>query len=153
MDHARFLDMALDEAEAALREGGSPIGSVIVDAAGTVLSRGRNRVLDSGDQTAHAEVDAIRNAGAAIMAAPLGGGWILYTTIEPCLMCLGAMLLCPIASVVWAANGSPGGAYDAVLPGTYRRDRFDQIAVVREPSPAHRDRSRALVDAFRRRNP
>ena len=151
MDHVRFLDIAMDEAEIALREGGSPIGSVIVDVNGTVLSRGRNRVPNTGDQTAHAEVDAIRNAGAAIMTAPPGGGWILYTTVEPCMMCLGAMLLCPISTVVWATNGSQGGAYDLARTGTYRRDRFDQIAVVREPSATHRDRSRALVDAFRKR--
>ena len=150
MDHARFLDMAMEDAEEALRSGDSPIGSVIVDAAGTVLSRGRNRVPVTGDQTAHAEVDAIRNAGAAIMTAP-PGGWILYTTVEPCLMCLGAVLLCPISSVVWAVNGSPGGAYDGVRTETYRSDRFSQLTIVREPSASHRDRSRALVDAFRSR--
>jgi tRNA(adenine34) deaminase len=149
MDHGRFLEVALEEAEAARRDGASPIGSVIVGPDGSVLSRGRNRVFGTGDQTAHAEVDAIRNAGAAIMTAP-AEGWTLYTTVEPCLMCLGAVLLCPISSVVWAASGSPGGAYDAVLPAAYRRDRFDVITIVREPSPAHRDRSRALVDAFRR---
>jgi tRNA(adenine34) deaminase len=152
MEHTRFLDLAIEEAEAAQREGASPIGSVIVGADGRVLSRGRNRVLGTGDQTAHAEVDAIRNAGAAIGQAP-PGGWTLYTTVEPCLMCLGAILICPISSIVWAMNGSPGGAYDAVSAGAYRRDRFDQMTVVREPSPAHRDRSRALVDAFRRAHP
>jgi tRNA(adenine34) deaminase len=152
MDHARFLDLAMDEAGVGRREGASPIGSVIVAPDGTVLSRGRNRVLGTGDQTAHAEVDAIRNAGAAIATAP-AGGWILYTTVEPCLMCLGAILICPISTIVWATNGSPGGAYDAVRRDVYRPDRFGQLTVVREPSAAHRERSRALVDAFRREHP
>jgi tRNA(adenine34) deaminase len=151
MDHARFLDLALQEAENALRDGASPFGSVIVAPDGTVLSRGRNRALPTGDQTAHAEVDAIRNAGAAITTAPAGGGWILYTSAEPCLMCLGAILLCPIQTVVWAASSAAAGAYEAVRSGTYRRERVGSLETVAEPSSAHRDRSRALVAAFLQR--
>src|SRR5687767_14888973 len=99
MDHERFLDITLEEAELGRQEGASPVGSVVVAPDGTVLSRGRNRVLSDGDQTAHAEVDAIRNAGSAIATPPAGGGWVLYTSAEPCLMCLGAILVCPIETV------------------------------------------------------
>jgi tRNA(adenine34) deaminase len=150
MDHARFLDLALDEADTARREGASPVGSVIVAPDGAVLSRGRNRVFGTGDQTAHAEVDAIRNAG-AVIAAPPAGGWTLYTTAEPCLMCLGAILLCPgINRVVWALGSTTGSAYDAVRTTGYRLERLAEIDVVREPSPERRARSLTLLDAFRR---
>ena len=148
MDHARYLGLACDEAETALREGASPVGSVIVAPDGTVLSRGRNRVLTEGDQSAHAEVDAIRNAGAAIATPPAAGGWILYTTAEPCLMCLGAILLCPIATIVWAAGSTTGSAYDAVLATGYRQERMRAITVIREPSRDLLARSRALMAQF-----
>ncbi len=150
LDHARFLDLALDEAEIARRVGSSPIGSVIVAPDGTVLSRGRNRVLPGGDQTAHAEVDAIRNAGAAIAAPPPGGGWILYTTAEPCLMCLGAILLCPIQTVVWALGSRTGSPYDAIRATPYGKERLEGLTVIREPSPSHLTQSRTLIDEFRR---
>jgi tRNA(adenine34) deaminase len=150
MDHARYLDITLEEAELGRREGAAPVGSVIVAPDGTILSRGRNRVLSEGDQTAHAEVDAIRNAGPAI-ATPPGGGWLLYTSAEPCLMCLGAILLCPIQTVVWAAGGQQGSAYEATLASGYRPELLQALQVVKEPSPEHKTRSRALLDAFARR--
>ncbi len=151
MDHERFLDMTLEEAELGRGEGASPVGSVIVAPDGTVLSRGRNRVLSDGDQTAHAEVDAIRNAGAAVATPPPGGGWVLYTSAEPCLMCLGAILLCPVQTIVWATGSQLGSAYDAVRAAAHRPDRLATLTVVREPSPAHQARSRALLDEFARR--
>jgi len=147
MDHAPYLDLTLEEAELARSEGASPVGSVIVAPDGTVLSRGRNRVLSCGDQTAHAEVDAIRNAGAAIARS---SRYVLYTSADPCVMCLGAIMLCPsIETVVWAATISVGGsAYDAVLGSGHREERLQGLRVVREPSPKHRARSRALLREF-----
>jgi tRNA(adenine34) deaminase len=141
--------MALEEAEVALREGSPPVGSIIVAPDGTVLSRGRNRVPALGDLTAHAEVDAIRNAGAAIAAPPPGGGWILYTTAEPCLMCLGAIMLCPIQTIVWAAGSLTGSAYDTVRASAYRQERMQALEVIGEPSPEHLARSRALIERFK----
>jgi tRNA(adenine34) deaminase len=151
MDHARYLDLTLEEAELGRREGAAPVGSVIVAPDGTILSRGRNRVLSQGDQTAHAEVDAIRNAGVAIATPPPGGGWILYTSAEPCLMCLGAILLCPIQTVVWATGSQQGSTYEAAQAAGYRPELLRALQVVKEPSPEHNVRSRALLDAFARR--
>ena len=151
MDDARFLDIAMEEAQIARREGTSPVGSIIVAPDGVVLSRGRNRVLSGGDQTSHAEVDAIRNAGAAIVPPPAGGGWILYTTAEPCLMCLGAILLCPIDTIVWALNSQMGSAYDALRATAHRSERVQLLRVIREPSPTHRARSLSLIEEFVRR--
>jgi tRNA(adenine34) deaminase len=151
MDHARYLDITLEEAELGQREGAVPVGSVVVAPDGTILSRGRNRVLSEGDQTAHAEVDAIRNAGAAIATPPGDGGWLLYTSAEPCLMCLGAILLCPIQTVIWAAASQQGSAYEAALASGYRPELLQALQVVKEPSPEHKARSREILDAFARR--
>lgn len=148
MHPPQYLELTLEEAEVARSEGASPVGSVIVAPDGTLLSRGRNRVLSRGDQTAHAEVDAIRNAGAAIATRPPAGGWVLYTSAEPCVMCLGAILLCPIDTVVWAAGSATLSAYDALMASGYQGPRLQTLHVVREPSPPHRVRSRALLREF-----
>jgi tRNA(adenine34) deaminase len=155
LNYALYLDLTLEEAERARSEGSVPIGSVIVASDGSVVSRGRNRVLSQGDQTAHSETDAIRSAGATI--APIapgaiipqaGSGYVLYTSVEPCLMCLGAILLCPIETVVWAAKGVTGGAYDAVLASGYQNERLQALRIVSEPSAKHRSRSRELLLEF-----
>lgn len=156
MDHIRYLNLALAEAELAQDEGSAPVGSVIVASDGRVVSRGRNRVFSRGDQTAHAETDAIRNAGAAVALvapgtiAPIasGGGYTLYTSAEPCLMCLGAILFSSIETVVWAAASVTGGAYDAVLASGHQKERLQALQVVREPSPEHRSRSREMLREF-----
>lgn len=156
MDYGQYLDLTLEEAELAQQEGSAPVGSVIVAPDGTVVGRGRNRILSVGDQTAHAETEAIRNAGAAIAFVPPGtlahispgNGYTLYTSAEPCLMCLGAILLCPIETVVWAATSTMGGAYDAVLASGHQKERLQALRVIREPSPDYRSRSRALLRAF-----
>jgi tRNA(adenine34) deaminase len=156
MDHIRYLDLTLEEAELARKEQSAPVGSVIVASNGTVISRGRNRVLSSGDQTAHAEVDAIRNAGAAVIMIPNGSigsaesqnGHILYTSAEPCMMCLGAILHCRIDTIVWAVASAAGSAYDALLASGYQNERVRGFQVVREPSPEHRSRSRAVLRDF-----
>jgi tRNA(Arg) A34 adenosine deaminase TadA len=121
MDHTRFLDLALEEAEIARRDGCVPAGSVIVARDGRIMSRGRNRVRTGGDQTAHSEVDAIRNAGAELEPRGTDGGqgYILYTSAEPCLMCLGAILVSHIDTIVWAASSVTGSTYDAVLSTGY----------------------------------
>ena len=156
MDHARYLDLALEEAEKAGQDRAMPVGAIIVTPEGSVLSRGRNRVMSTGDQTAHAEIDAIRNAGPVIAPAIPGSiprvepaeGYVLYTSAQPCLMCMGAILFCSIGTVVWAAPSTTGDAYGAVLPSGYQEERFRSIQIIREPSPVHRSRSRALLRDF-----
>lgn len=159
MDHAGFLDLCLEEAELARQAGAMPVGAVIVAPDGSVLSRGRNRALTQGDQTAHAEVDAIRNAGRAIMDNVPEGGWILYSSAEPCLMCLGAIVLTPVKTVVWASDSVTGSAYhllmrDQAVTGEHRTstpleaERIRALKVIKEPSEAHRSRSRAFLREF-----
>ena len=92
-----FLDAAIDEAERGAAEGGIPIGSVLVHD-GTILGRGHNRRVQQGSAVLHAEMDALERAGrqpAAIYRAAT-----LYTTLSPCAMCSGAILLYGIPHVV-----------------------------------------------------
>ena len=96
-----FLDAAIAEAEQGLREGGIPIGSVLVHG-GRILGRGHNRRVQRGSVVLHGEMDALENAGrqpAAVYRAS-----VLYTTLSPCPMCTGAILLYGIPRVVVGEN-------------------------------------------------
>ena len=89
IDPKLFLKEALAEARKGLAEGGLPIGSVLVDKDGNIVSRGHNLRVQTGDPTAHAEMVAIRNAGRR-------NDWHLLTlvsTLSPCIMCTGTALL------------------------------------------------------------
>jgi len=95
-----WLAEAYKEAQIGLAEGGLPIGSVLVDATGNVVSRGHNLRVQNGDPTAHAEVVAIRNAGRRRDWEQL----TLVSTLSPCIMCTGASLLYKIKRVVVGEN-------------------------------------------------
>ena len=81
--------MALEEAEKALKENTYPVGAVIVDGNNNVIARGRNRVHPQKDITAHAEIDAIRNAGKQCLMQNKNEKFTIYSTLEPCPMCTG----------------------------------------------------------------
>jgi tRNA(Arg) A34 adenosine deaminase TadA len=97
-DDERFMRIALDEA----RQGDSPFGAVIVRD-GQVLARGRNLARTNGDRTAHGEMTAIHRCIADHGSAVLRGS-TLYTSGEPCVMCMGAILWCRIGRLVFAAS-------------------------------------------------
>jgi tRNA(Arg) A34 adenosine deaminase TadA len=97
-DDERFMRIALDEA----RQGDFPFGAVIVRD-GQVLARGRNLGKTNGDPTAHGEMMAIRHCLADHESAALRGS-TLYTTGEPCAMCMGAILWCRVSRLVFAAS-------------------------------------------------
>jgi tRNA(adenine34) deaminase len=86
-----------------------PVGAVVLDAAGAVIARGRNRREATGDPTAHAEVEAIRAAGLATGAWRLDG-CTLVVTLEPCTMCAGAVRLSRLARLVYGAPDPKAGA-------------------------------------------
>jgi len=92
-----FMRAAIDEAQAGLREGGIPIGSVLV-AGGRIIGRGHNRRVQRGSVVLHGEMDALENAGR--QPATVYRESILYTTLSPCAMCTGAILLYGIRHVV-----------------------------------------------------
>ena len=96
-----FIQAALEEARAGEAEGGIPIGSVIVYR-GHIIGRGHNRRVQRGSAILHAEMDALENAGR--QPAAVYRESVLYTTLSPCAMCSGAILLYGIPKVVIGEN-------------------------------------------------
>lgn len=96
-----FMQTALDEARQGLREGGIPIGSVLVSG-GRILGRGHNRRVQAGSTVLHAEMDALERAGRR--PAAVYRECTLYTTLSPCAMCSGAILLYGIPPVIIGEN-------------------------------------------------
>jgi cytosine deaminase len=98
-----FLKAALDEARTGRSEGGIPIGSVLVYR-GEIIGRGHNRRVQRGSAILHAEMDALENAGRR--AAKVYRESVLYTTLSPCAMCSGAIVLYGIPRVIAGENRS-----------------------------------------------
>ena len=96
-----FLAAAIHEAEQGLREGGIPIGSVIVHN-GAIIGKGHNRRVQRGSAVLHGEMDALENAGRQPPAVYRNA--TLYTTLSPCAMCSGAILLYGIPRVIIGEN-------------------------------------------------
>ncbi len=92
-----FLQAAIDEAKKGLDEGGIPIGSVIVHQ-GNIIGRGHNRRVQQGSPILHGEMDAFENAGR--QPAQVYRECVLYTTLSPCSMCSGAILLYEIPRII-----------------------------------------------------
>jgi cytosine deaminase len=106
--HKQWLDAAIAQAEKSWGEGGIPIGSVLLDAAGSVVAAGHNERVQTGDPTAHAEMVCIRHAGRRRDWREL----TLVSTLSPCSMCTGAILLYRIPRVVIGENRTFCGAED-----------------------------------------
>ena len=133
MDYESLMDAALDEARRARDAGEVPIGAVIA-IADEIVGRGFNQPVSSCDPTAHAEIVAIRDAARRIGNYRLVGA-TLCVTIEPCLMCVGALVHARIGTLVYgAAEPKSGAIVSAVcggeLPGF--NHRFEVVSGVRE---------------------
>jgi len=102
------MRLALDEARHAADAGEVPIGAVVV-VGGDVVGRGFNRPISDVDPTAHAEIVALREAARAVGNYRLVGADV-YVTIEPCLMCVGALVLARVRTVVFGAREPRTGA-------------------------------------------
>jgi tRNA(adenine34) deaminase len=143
MSHDDLMIEALDQARRARDAGEVPIGAVVaVD--GLIIGRGFNQPICSGDPTAHAEIVAIRDAAARLGNYRLPRA-TLCVTIEPCLMCVGAIVHARIATLVYGAAEPRTGAVSSTvrggeLPG--HNHRFEVIAGIRE------DECRKLMQAF-----
>jgi tRNA(adenine34) deaminase len=109
-----FMRHAIDAAYAAEAAGEVPVGAIVVSPSGEVIARGNNQVLRTSDPTAHAEVVALRAAGIALNNYRLLN-CTLYTTLEPCAMCAGAILHARITRLVYAAPDPKAGACGSVL--------------------------------------
>ena len=141
--HATLMTAALDEAALARDAGEVPIGAVVA-IEGEIVGRGFNQPLSSGDPTAHAEIVAIRDAARACGNYRLTGA-TLCVTIEPCLMCVGALVHARIGTLVFGAAEPKSGAVVSTvrggeLPG--HNHRFDVVSGVQE------EECRALMQAF-----
>jgi creatinine deaminase len=99
----QFLKAAIDEARQGRSEGGIPIGSVLVHQ-GRILGKGHNRRVQKGSPILHAEMDALENAGR--LPAKVYRQSVLYTTLSPCAMCSGAVVLYGIPRVIVGENRS-----------------------------------------------
>lgn len=102
-----FMQAAIDEAKQGLAEGGIPIGSVLVHD-GKIIGRGHNQRVQKGSTTLHGEMDALENAGR--QSAKVYQESVIYTTLSPCPMCSGAILLYGIPKVVIGENRTFMGA-------------------------------------------
>ena len=114
MEREDYMRLALALAREAAEHGEVPVGCVIAGPDGDVLGRGRNRREETGDATAHAEVEAIREACAA------RGNWrlddcALYVTLEPCPMCTGAIINARIPTLVFGAREELSGSCGSVI--------------------------------------
>lgn len=134
----RHLDAAIEEARRGRDEGGIPIGSVLV-IDGRIVGRGRNRRVQRGSAVLHAEMDCLENAG-RLTAADYGRS-ILFSTLSPCDMCSGAILLYGIPRVVMGENRTFRG------PEDYLRSRGVVLDVMDNAE------CRSLMRAFIRDNP
>jgi tRNA(adenine34) deaminase len=110
-DHGRFMASALGLAREAALAGEVPVGAVVV-VNGEVVGRGFNRPISTHDPTAHAEVVALRDAAARLGNYRLTGA-TLYVTVEPCLMCVGAIVHARVGTLVYGAPEPKAGAVDS----------------------------------------
>lgn len=142
-----WMRLALDEARQAEVAGEVPVGAIVLSPGGKVIGRGGNMVLRTHDPSAHAEIVALREAGAALGNYRLLG-CTLVCTLEPCAMCAGALLHARIARLIFASRDPKAGACGSVL------------AVINHPALNHAvaltegilaDESTALLSGFFRR--
>ncbi|HEY1189463.1 MAG TPA: nucleoside deaminase [Gemmata sp.] len=133
-----FLAAAIDEAEHGLAEGGIPIGSVLVHD-GKIIGHGHNRRIQKGSAVLHGEMDALENAGR--LPARIYAESVLYTTLSPCPMCSGAILLYKIPRVVVGENKTFMGDEELL------RSRGVVVEVVQDPQCI------AMMERFIRERP
>lgn len=143
MNHDALMAAALEEARRAGEAGEVPVGAVVA-IGGEIVGRGANQPIKSGDPTAHAEIVAIRDAARRIGNYRLTGA-TLCVTVEPCLMCVGALVHARVATLVYGAAEPKSGAVVSTvrggdLPG--HNHRFEAVGGVRE------EECRALIQAF-----
>jgi cytosine deaminase len=132
-----WLDEAIEQAELSWSQGGIPVGSVLVDGIGTIVSRGHNERVQSGDPTAHAEVVCFRNAGRRRDWNEL----TLVSTLSPCIMCTGTTLLFGIKRVIIGENKNFLGAETLMCSNGVKVDVINDARCI------------ALMDRMRQEKP
>ena len=141
--HDLFMREALAQAEEARRRGEVPVGAVVV-MDGLVVGRGYNQPIGTHNATAHAEIVAIADAGRQTGNYRLTGS-TLYVTVEPCMMCVGAIIHARIATLVFGATEPKAGAIESTQRAHEHAALNHRIAVV---PGVLADECRALMQAF-----
>jgi tRNA(adenine34) deaminase len=141
--HDGFMRLALEQAAKGAAGGEVPVGAVVV-LDGRLVGAGYNQPIGTSDPTAHAEIVAMRDAARTVENYRLTGA-VLYVTVEPCLMCVGAMVHARIKTLVYGAaepkSGAVGSSFSAQeLPGL--NHRLEVVSGVLE------DDCRAIIQAF-----
>ena len=119
-DHESYMSLALALAREAYARGEVPVGAVVAGPDGAVIGRGRNRRQETGDATAHAELEAIREACRTLGDWRLSG-CALYVTLEPCPMCAGAVINSRIPVLVYGAREALSGSCGSVIDLFFER--------------------------------
>jgi len=122
-DHAHFMQRAYQQALKSYREGGCPIGAVLVDADGTVLGEGHNMLVQEGNPIIHGEMSAMRAAG----RMPTRRQTTMYTTLSPCMMCAGTIVQFKIGRVVVGDTVNSAGNVE------FLRQRGVEVIVMDDP--------------------
>lgn len=129
--HKRYMKMALSQAKKAYRAGEVPVGAVVV-VSGEVVGRGYNQSIRKNDPAAHAEILALRQAARKIGNYRLTSATV-YCTLEPCLMCAGALIWARVRCLVYGARDPKVGAIDSHLKlarAQFSNHRYDVISAV-----------------------
>ena len=145
--HEVFMRAALEQAQEARRRNEVPIGAVVV-LDGRVVGAGFNQPIASADPTAHAEIVALREAARRLANYRLTGA-TLYVTVEPCLMCVGAMVHARVATLVYGAREPKAGAVESTQRAHEHAALNHRVAVV--GGVLEDDCRQALQEFFRER--
>lgn len=128
MDDKNFMRLALDEALKAYEENEVPIGAVLVDGSGILICGEHNRIEQLNDATAHAEILTLRAASKILNRRRLTD-CTLYSTVEPCAMCAGALILCRVKRLVYGVTDSKFGAAESLFNVTNNTALNHQLQV------------------------
>jgi len=145
--HVLMLE-ALEDAENALKSNEVPVGAVVADKNGYIIARGYNQPVSLHDPTAHAEIIALRNAASVVENYRLND-LVLCVTIEPCLMCAGALLNARIKTLIYGADDPKAGAVESLFKILNDKRLNHNIEVI---SGIYKDRCKnIMLDFFKER--
>lgn len=143
-DDEFYMNFALNEAVKAQAADEVPVGAVIIDRKGDIIGRGYNQPISSGDPTSHAEINAIRMASAAVSNYRLVDT-SMYVTIEPCIMCMGAIIHARIKWIVFGARDEKWGAVESLYQMAHDKRLNHQPEIV---SGVCRDKAVKMITDF-----
>jgi tRNA(adenine34) deaminase len=146
-DNNFFIQCALRQAEKALAKQEVPVGAVVV-LDGKIIAKGFNRCIIDNDPTAHAEIVAVRKACKKIGNYRLTGA-IVFTTVEPCLMCMGVLVNARVKKIVFGCYDKKAGACGSVFNFANSKNLNHKIEIEMPDEPLQKGCSKIVKDFFR----